>query len=66
MKHAFVFVFISSRVLALMMVNVEVMNSATTLEAPVCPVVRAGSVAHATPCVVQETAAAMVSILILK
>lgn len=43
------------------MKTVEVMNSVTTLEAPVCPAVRAGSVAHGTPCVAQETAAAMVS-----
>lgn len=45
-----------------MMKIAEVMNSATTSEALACPAVRAGSVAHGTPCVVQETAAAMVSI----
>lgn len=44
-----------------MMKTAEGMNSATTPEAPACPAVRAGSVAHGTPCVVQETAAAMVS-----
>lgn len=44
-----------------MMKTAEAMNSATTPEAPVCPAVRAGNVAHGTPCVVQETAAAMVS-----
>lgn len=51
----------SSQVFARMMKTAEVMNSATTLEAPVCRAVRAGSVAQGTPCVVQETAAAMVS-----
>lgn len=43
-----------------MMKTVEEMNSATTPEAPACPAVRVESVAHGTPCVVQETAAAMV------
>lgn len=44
-----------------MMKTVEVMNSATTPEVPACPAARAVSAAHGTPCVVQETAAAMVS-----
>lgn len=43
-----------------MMKTVEVMNSATMPEAPVCPAVRIESVAHEIPCVVQETAAATV------
>lgn len=50
----------SSRVFALMMKTAEERNSATTHEAPVCPAERAGSVALGTPCVAQETAAAMV------
>lgn len=44
-----------------MMKTAGVMNSATTPEAPACPAVGSGSVAHGTPCVVQETAAVMVS-----
>lgn len=43
-----------------MMKSVELMNSATTPEAPAFPAGRVESVAHGTPCVVQETAAAMV------
>lgn len=43
-----------------MMKTVEVMNSATMSEAPACPAVRVESVAHEIPCVVEETAAAMV------
>lgn len=43
-----------------MMKSVELMNSATTPEAPAFPAGRVESVAHGTPCVVRETAAAMV------
>lgn len=50
-----------SQVYARMMRTAKVMNSATMPEAPVCPAVRVESVAHGTPCVAQETAAAMVS-----
>lgn len=44
-----------------MMKTAEVMNSAMTYEAPACPAVRAGSVAHGTLCVALEPAVAMVS-----
>ena len=44
------------------MKTVQRMSFATMPEAPAYPAVRAGSGAHGTPCVVQETAAAMVSI----
>lgn len=41
--------------------TVEGMNSATTPEVSACPAGRSVSVAHGTPCVAQETAAATVS-----
>lgn len=47
------------------MKSAEVMNSATMPEASACPAVRPESAAHEIPCVVQETAAVMVSRCIL-